>query len=175
MNLSRHFTLAEAVFSDTAERLEIDNTPPSELIPAMQGLAENVLEPIRTKSPFARPFSPRSWFRSEELERELCKLAFPRWCARRALPPAEPAWQTYFARKSHPKGEAVDLQIPGTTSLELARWIEQNLSFDQLLLEYWDPAEPARSWVHVSYKTNGINRGEVLTIGTRGVAIGLPA
>ena len=39
--------------------------------------------------------------------------------------------------------------------------IVSNLSFDQLILEYYEEGEPNSGWVHCSY-TNDANRGEVL-------------
>ena len=44
MNLSAHFTLTEAVKSQTALRLGIDSTLPPEVIPALREAAERILE-----------------------------------------------------------------------------------------------------------------------------------
>jgi len=45
--LSAHFTFAEIIKSETAERKGIDNTPPDNFIPKLQRLCEQILEPIR--------------------------------------------------------------------------------------------------------------------------------
>ena len=46
--LSPHFTIAEFVKSQTAERKGIDNTPTQDHIERMKILCVSVLEPIRT-------------------------------------------------------------------------------------------------------------------------------
>ena len=47
MRLSENFTLAEFEHSDFAEAQGIDNTVPDELVPNLQALATNVLQPLR--------------------------------------------------------------------------------------------------------------------------------
>ncbi len=42
--LSRHVSLADAIASQTASRLKIDNVPPAELLPAMRNVAKNVYD-----------------------------------------------------------------------------------------------------------------------------------
>ena len=44
----------------------------------------------------------------------------------------------------------------------MAKWIADNIDFDQLILEFYTPGIPDSGWVHVSYKANG-NRKSVLT------------
>jgi len=56
----------------------------------------------------------------------------------------------------------VDIECPGTANYEIAKWIEDNLDFDQLILEFYTPGIPDSGWVHVSYKSEG-NRKSVLT------------
>ena len=62
MKLSKHFTLAEAMHSETAERWDIDNEPDDEALENLKWTAENILEPARVH--FGRPFRPSSWYRS---------------------------------------------------------------------------------------------------------------
>lgn len=171
MNLSPHFTLAEAMRSNTAERLEIDNTPAASLHPALIAVAENLLEPIRAT--FQIPFAPNSWYRGSELERALCWSSFLKWCARRVQEPTAGQWAEYLARKSHPRGEAVDLDLPGISNLRLAQWIAKNLTFDQLILEFHKKGDPNSGWVHVSYSLTQ-TRNQVLTIGKGFSLKGLP-
>ena len=65
-------------------------------------------------------------------------------------------------KSQHCKGEAVDIECPGTPNYDVAKWIEDNLDFDQLILEFYKPGIPDSGWVHVSYKPEG-NRKSVLT------------
>ena len=62
----------------------------------------------------------------------------------------------------HCKGQAVDIEAPGRSNLGIAKWVEDNLEFDQLILEFYTPGIPNSGWVHVSYNTDG-NRKSVLT------------
>ena len=62
----------------------------------------------------------------------------------------------------HCKGEAVDIECPGVPNWEVAKFIEDELDFDQLILEFYTPGIPDSGWVHVSYKAEG-NRKSVLT------------
>jgi hypothetical protein len=66
------------------------------------------------------------------------------------------------SNSQHCKGEAVDIECPGTGNYDVAKWIEDNLDFDQLILEFYTPGIPDSGWVHVSYKSEG-NRKQSLT------------
>ena len=178
MHLSKNFIMSEAVKSEAASRLDIDNTPPDTLIPSLKGAAENILQPVRDH--YGVSFSPSSWFRGEALERAICwggdnvKSSFAKWCARRSMPVDDLSWAGYFKKKQHPTGEAVDFEVPGVTNFKLATWIMQNIPvWDQLILEFYDPADPHSGWVHCSYKLTGINRKQVLRIGRGGARVGL--
>ena len=51
----------------------------------------------------------------------------------------------------------------GTPNNEVSDWIKENLMFDQLILEYFEPGQPNSGWVHVSYKKEiNSNRKEYL-------------
>jgi uncharacterized protein YcbK (DUF882 family) len=63
----------------------------------------------------------------------------------------------------HCDGEAADIEIYGVSNYDLAKYIENNLNFDQLILECWDGIEPNSGWVHVSYVNDIANRKDVLT------------
>jgi len=66
-------------------------------------------------------------------------------------------------KSQHCKGQAADFEIFGTPNNKVADWIKENLMFDQLILEYWEPGEPNSGWVHVSYnKDINLNRKEYL-------------
>ncbi len=148
MKLSEHFTLRELTKSSTAERFGIDNNPNSDEMKALKKVCEEVLEPVRHH--WGVPFAPNSGFRSKELNEKLGGSQ----------------------KSQHMFGEAVDIEVPGVSNLELAYWIKNQLQFDQLILECWT-GKPDSGWVHVSYKD--INRKEVLTYERKkGYTPGLP-
>jgi zinc D-Ala-D-Ala carboxypeptidase len=51
----------------------------------------------------------------------------------------------------HAKGEAADFEMFGIDNKELAKYIKNNLVFDQLILEFYNPDDPSSGWVHCSY------------------------
>ena len=57
---------------------------------------------------------------------------------------------------------AADIEIPGVANAELAQWIVDNVSFRQVILEFYTPGIPDSGWVHVSYNA-GDNKKQVLT------------
>ncbi|PCI31227.1 peptidase M15A [Candidatus Kaiserbacteria bacterium] len=159
--LSHNFPLRDAMRSSTADRFGIDNTPPAILIPALRYTAENIAQPCRDY--WALPITPNSWFRCEQLEKQICwagrlDSSFGRWCKKRQLSVNEKNWKKYFAKKQHPKGNALDFEIPGISNLSLARWIDRHLDYDQLILEFHDPADPRSGWVHCSTNPDGNRR-----------------
>lgn len=142
MKLSEHFTLDEAEKSNTAIRLGIDNTAPADIIPSLEHVAQNILEPVRAH--YGVPITPSSWYR--------CPLL-------NAAVNSKPTSQ-------HIKGQAVDFEIYGVPNDELAQWVADNLEYDQLLLEFFKPDEdPHSGWLHVSLCLNGRNRHDRRTIG----------
>lgn len=161
--ISPHFTMREIAKSSTATRLMIDNTPTAPVLEAAKLLAYNVLEPIRIE--FNRGFSPNSWFRCEDLEKAITVRSYPAWCARKGVAVNDASWKAYFARKSHPKGEAADIEVPGVTNDELFQWVQDNIDeYDQVIREFPRPGDPRSGWVHVSYRKDG-NRKQAFTIG----------
>ena len=126
MNLSRNFTLQELIKSDTAIRKGINNNPNAEQIEKLKALCENILQPVRDH--FGR-VKITSGFRSVDL----C-LAIGS-----------------SSNSQHAKAEAADFECMGTDNAELADWINQNLDYDQLILEFYTPGEPNSGWIHCSY------------------------
>ena len=121
--LSEHFTLEEMTVSGTALRLGIDNSPgPREKV-ALIRLCDEVLEPVRRH--FGRPVVISSGYRSPALNRAIGGSAI----------------------SQHAKGEAADFIVPGVSNLEVARWMERNLNYDQLIYEFGESG-----WLHVSYR-----------------------
>lgn len=149
MNLSPHFTLEEACKSQRAERMGISNSPDADTLERMIAVAENVLEPVRAH--FGKPVIINSFYRSPEVNKAIG---------------SKPGSQ-------HVKGEAVDFEIPGIDNAAVARWVRDNLTFDQCILEFYKPGIPDSGWVHVSYKAEGC-RKECLTVSASGTVRGLP-
>jgi len=138
MRLSENFTLREFTKSQTASRKGIDNTPSEQHLEAAQALFENVAQPVRD---YFGPTIITSGYRSPALNEAIGGSA----------------------TTQHSKGEAVDLEVPGVATAEVAEWISKNLVYDQLILEFYTPGDTNSGWVHVSFKSDGSNRQENLT------------
>ena len=65
MNLSKNFKLSELIKSETAIRMDIDNTPNEEQIESLRLLCENILQPVRDH--FGKPVKISSGFRCSAL------------------------------------------------------------------------------------------------------------
>ena len=138
MKLTENFSLNELTKSQTAERKGIDNTPSTEHQENLKSLCEMILQPIRDH--FGQVVSVSSGYRSPEL------------CV--AIGSS--------TKSQHARGESADFEIFGVSNKELADYINENLDYDQLILEYWKGEdEPNSGWVHCSY-TNGSNRKQYL-------------
>ena len=137
MKLSDNFSLNELTKSQTAERKGIDNTPGPNHQENLKSLCEMILQPVRDH--FGQVVSVSSGYRSPEL----CVAINSK------------------ITSQHAKGEAADFEIFGVSNKELADWINENLDYDQLILEYWKESDPNSGWVHCSY-TNGSNRKQYL-------------
>ena len=72
------------------------------------------------------------------------------------------------------KGQAVDFEIAGIPNIKVAYWIQNNCDFDQLILEYYSPDDPAAGWIHCSYNEKGSNRKQVLRYDGKKYDNGLP-
>ena len=137
VRLSENFTLQEFTKSQTAERRGIDNTPVEGHIENAKALFENVVQPVRDN--FGVTII-NSGYRSGDLNYAIGGSNTSQHC----------------------KGQAVDIECPGTPNYDVAKWIEENLDFDQLILEFYTPGIPDSGWVHVSYNAED-NRKSVLT------------
>ena len=126
MNLSRNFSLQELIKSDTAIRKGIDNNPNADQIEKLKALCENILQPVRDH--FGR-VKVTSGYRSPELCTAIGSSI----------------------NSQHAKAEAADFEVIDTDNAELADWIHSNLSYDQLILEYFTPGESNSGWIHCSY------------------------
>jgi zinc D-Ala-D-Ala carboxypeptidase len=138
MKLSANFSLAEMVKSDTALRLDMENTPGDEEIANMQALAENVLQKVRDH--YGKGVKVNSGFRHPDVN---AKVGGSK-------------------TSDHCKGMAADIEIPGVANADLAEWIVENCEFRQVILEFYTPGIPDSGWVHVSYNPDD-NKKQVLT------------
>ena len=128
MQLSKNFTLQELIKSQTAIRLNINNTPTQQDIVCLKALCENILQRIRDR--FKKPLTVSSGYRSAEL----CKAVGS------------------SPKSQHAKGQAADIECLGVDNKVLAEWIKNNLKYDQLILEFYKESEgPQSGWIHVSY------------------------
>jgi zinc D-Ala-D-Ala carboxypeptidase len=134
MLLSKNFSLLELTKSQTAERKGIENKPTAEHIENMVALCENILQPVRDQY---GSFIVSSGYRCPEL------------CI--AIGSSKDS--------QHAKGQAADFEVAGVSNYKLASWIEENLEFDQLILECFTGGNTG--WIHCSYVPDG--RRETLT------------
>jgi len=139
MNLTTNFTLAEMTASQVASRNGLNNNPTAGQIENLKKLCESILQPIRNH--YDSPVIISSGYRSPEL------------CIRIGS----------SIDSQHAKGQAADLQVVGVDNKALAKYIKENLDYDQLILEFYKEEEgPHSGWVHVSYVGKG-NRKQSLT------------
>jgi zinc D-Ala-D-Ala carboxypeptidase len=138
MQLTKHFSLREFTKSQTAERLGIDNTPPQDIIPKLSFLATQILEPLRER--IQKPIIITSGFRTPDLSKAIVSSE----------------------NSQHCKGEAVDIEAIGMSTLNLAEMIINHFEFDQVILECYKQGDMNSGWVHCSLKS-GDNRKQVLT------------
>jgi len=146
--LSPHFTLAELTRSSTAERLRLDNTPPPDVLRALQSTAD-MLERIRAT--LGVPVIVTSGYRS----------------------PAVNAAVGGVTSSDHLAGQAADIVSPayGTPHLVATTLVPllSTLGIGQIILE----GIRGKQWVHVSTRrpVKPINR--VLTITDAGARVGI--
>lgn len=137
MNISEHISIKEALRSNTAKRLGIDNTPDEYTIETMKITAEHIFEPLRNK--FNEPIYISSFYRSPELNKAIGGSV----------------------KSQHCKGEAIDIDdvYSKASNADFFNYIKDKLEFDQLIWEFGNDENP--DWVHVSYRL-GNNRMRIL-------------
>ena len=136
--ISEHISYKEGVYSITATRQGIDNTPNDEQLACMGLLAEKVFEPLRKW--VNGPIKINSFFRSEKLNKAIGGSS----------------------KSQHCKGQAVDIDdtFGVVANSDMYNYIKNNLDFDQLIWEFGDDDNP--NWVHVSYVSSDDNRRRCL-------------
>ena len=137
IKLSKHFSLEEMCRSNTARVRGLPNVPNAEQVKNLKHLCENVLQPLRDH--LGKPVVINSGFRSQAVNM--------------AVGGAN--------NSQHMKGEAADIKCKDFPyAKQIYAWIMDNLKFDQVILERKGNAV----WVHVSYRANGKNRQQALTM-----------
>lgn len=131
MNISEHITYEEAIRSEKAIKLKIDNTPNEEQLACMKTVAEYCFEPLRKW--YDKPIKINSFFRNPQVNKAV----------------------NGSKTSDHMKGRAIDMDAGSREeNLKLFNYCKANLKFDQLI---W---ENDGAWVHISFNING-NRNDV--------------
>lgn len=133
LKLSEHFNLTEFERSSTAQANNIDNSCPSQFIPALSQLCKTILEPLRQH--FGEPVIITSGYRCNQLNVKV--------------------GGAYASQ--HTLGEAADIvppynqrQTPYTLKAWFD-WLKDSTDFDQLILEH---DSKGSYWIHVSCRKN---------------------
>jgi hypothetical protein len=151
MQLSKYITLQEAIKSNTASVLQIQNIPNSEQIANLKLVCTEVFDKVREH--FGKPIGITSGFRSAELNKRIGGSK----------------------TSQHMEGKALDIDgdiLGGVSNKDIFEFIKNNCTFDQLIWEFG--SENAPDWVHVSYN-KGVNRKQILrAIKSNGKAIYKP-
>jgi zinc D-Ala-D-Ala carboxypeptidase len=127
--ISEHVSYKEGVKSNTATRLNIDNTPGSYELSNMGILADNLFEPLRKW--VGGPIKINSFFRSEKLNAAIGG-----------------SYKIENGKKiqtsQHCQGRAIDLDdtFGHKTNAEMFEHIKNNLSYDQIIWEFGDDTNP---------------------------------
>ena len=137
IRLSKNFALSEMVKSATAERLNVDNSPSDIHLVNLTHLAIRILQPVRDEFGV---ITINSGYRSPALNAKVGGSKTSQHC----------------------NGQAADFESFSTPNPDLAKWIANNLVFDQLILEFYDGVNPNSGWVHCSYNLMG-NRKKIMT------------
>ena len=136
--ISKHISDKEGVYSRTALRLDIDNTPTKEHKQNMIKLAEEVFEPLRAY--VGGPIKINSFYRSPKLNKAIGGST----------------------KSQHCNGQAIDIDdtFGRCTNAEMFEFIKKHLDFDQIIWEFGNDKNP--NWVHVSYVSPQENRNRCL-------------
>ena len=136
--ISEHVSYREGVFSVTATRLGVDNTPDDEQLANMELVAEKIFEPLREW--VGGPIKINSFYRGLPLNTAIGGSK----------------------KSQHMKGQAMDIDVNygNATNAEMYHWIKDNLDFDQMIWEFGDDDEP--NWIHISYVSPEDNRNRCL-------------
>lgn len=124
IQLTKHFKLSEAIKSDTANKLGLDNTPDSTDLATIHRTAQR-MEEVRALLG-GQPIIITSWYRNDAVNKAVGGVS----------------------NSQHRKGEAVDFKISNKSPSRIVSMLTQHkaeLQYDQLILE--------PGWVHISFLT----------------------
>lgn len=143
MKLSAHFDLSEFTHSQTADRLGIDNTPPTNLLPKLMTLAHGMEE---VRELLGHPITISSGYRSPAVNQAVGSKG----------------------TSQHTLGEACDFVCPayGSPAKIVRAIVDSTIGFDQVIQEFHNPAKPGSGWVHISFGDR--NRRTALIIDASG-------
>lgn len=120
--MSKYFTIAELCESETASRRGIDNRLPRALLPNLQALIDNVLDPLREW--YGKPIYVNSGYRCAELNKAVGGVP----------------------NSFHVRGMAADIDVhDAEENRKLFDHIKNHLPFTEL---GW---EGGGAWIHVAY------------------------
>lgn len=136
--ISKHISNKEGVYSNTAIRRGIDNTPGEYELQNMELLARKVFEPLREH--VGKPIKINSFYRSAELNQAIGGSS----------------------KSQHCEGRAIDIDdtYGHMSNADMYAFIKENLDFDQMIWEFGTEENP--NWVHVSYIDPETNRNRCL-------------
>ena len=135
--ISKNFTLDELLASETAKQQHIINATGIVEVCNLCALVHNVLQPLRDA--MGEAIKIGSGYRCPRLNKAVGGVA----------------------NSQHVKGEAADLCIDGDIAKgkRWFEWIKSHCDFDQLI---WEHNSKGSYWVHVSYRSDGQNRRQVI-------------
>lgn len=144
MQLSENFKLKEMLVSQTATRHNYgEQWQPTELVIAnLKAVCKKALQPIRNQFGV---ILVTSGYRCLRLNRAIGS----------------------GDGSDHVRGYAADFISPNYSELMMAKWIQKNINYDQLILEFGSLKSP--SWLHIS--VNPRMRNQILHIDRSGARI----
>ena len=137
--ISNYVSYKEVVYSSTAIKRDIDNSPNEIQLSRIISMATKLFDPLRVWC--GGRVKINSLFRSERLNDLIGGSRTSQHMAN--------------------KGAAIDIDdnYKHKTNLEMFHYIKDNLEFDQLIAEF--PINGQPRWLHISY-SEGANRGRVM-------------
>jgi hypothetical protein len=130
--------MKEGVYSTTAKRLGLDNTPTEADIKNMELICEKIFEPLRAH--VNGPIKINSFYRGPVLNKAIGGSK----------------------SSQHMTGQAMDIddKYSYMSNADMYKFIKNNLDFDQIIWEFGDDDNP--NWIHVSYVSAEANRNRCL-------------
>lgn len=145
-----NFPLRELIASTTAARLNLDNTPPADVLPELAHTSE-MLQRIRAT--LGVPVIVTSAYRGPQLNRAVGGVT----------------------SSDHVSGQAADIVAPAYgsphTIATLLAPLVSTLGIGQLILE----GVKGKQWVHVSTRVPQFSRNRIITITDKGAQVGIVA